>query len=159
MNLKIGETAPEFELSDQDGKTHRLSDYRGKWTLLYFYPKDFTPGCTTQARMFRDQYTQFREADIAVLGISTDTSETHKRFQQMHELPFVLLADPEKKVVAQYGVLAPKEFKGRSFMGTKRTSFLVDPDGNIAKIYENVKPAENASEILRDFKELSKKAA
>lgn len=159
MKLQIGDKAPEFELNDQDGKQHKLSDYAGRWTLLYFYPKDFTPGCTTQARMFRDQYTQFQEADIAVIGISTDTSETHKRFQQMHELPFVLLADPEKKVVELYGVLAPKEFKGREFTGTNRTSFLVDPDGNIVKIYENVKPAENASEILRDFKELSKKAA
>lgn len=158
MDLKVGDIAPDFELKNQDGKTQKLSDYKGKWVLVYFYPKDFTPGCTTEARRIRDNYAQFQQSEIAVLGISTDTSESHKRFQEMHNLPFSLLADTDKKVVNQYGVYGPKKFLGKAYEGTHRISFLIDPMGRIEKIYESVKPAEHAAQILNDFRELKKSA-
>lgn len=158
MKLKTADTAPGFELLDQDKKLHKLPDYNGKWVLLYFYPKDFTPGCTTEARKIRDRYTQFVDAGISVLGVSGDTIETHKRFQNFHELPFSLLADPEKKVIDRYGARGVKKLAGREFEGTLRISFLIDPEGRIAKIYENVKPAEHAAQILEDQRSLSKAA-
>ncbi len=155
--LKVGKAAPSFSLNDQDGKTHKLSAYKGKWVLLYFYPKDDTPGCTKQACGIRDEFPTFKKLECIVFGISTDTEKSHKKFEEKYKLPFTLLADTEKKVVEKYGVWAPKKFMGREFLGTVRTSFLINPEGRIAKIYENVKPAVHAEEVLADLKELRKK--
>ena len=152
MRLKVGDTSPLFELPDQNGKTHKLADYRGRKVLIYFYPKDGTPGCTTEACQIRDNFPKFEETLVAVLGISTDSPESHKKFSQKYKLPFTLLADTNKEVVKTYDVYKPKKFLGREFLGTVRTSFLIDEAGKIIKIYENVKPAIHAEEVLRDLK-------
>lgn len=144
--------APEFTLQDQDGKEHSLSDYRKKWVLLYFYPKDDTAGCTIEACTIRDQFKDFNKIGAVVLGISTDNVSSHKRFANKYELPFTLLADENKEVVGQYGVFGEKKFMGRTYMGTRRTSFLIDPKGNIAKVYEKVKPLTHAAEVIADLK-------
>jgi peroxiredoxin Q/BCP len=149
MKLQIGQDAPEFELSDQNGKNHKLSDYFGKKVLLYFYPKDFTSGCTTEACSLRDSFPKFK--GLEVLGISTDSVASHKKFADKYKLPFTLLSDTEKKVVKLYGVYQPKKFLGKEFLGTMRTSFLIDEKGKIAKIYEGVKPAVHAAEVLADL--------
>ena len=148
MILKAGLKAPDFELPDQDGKSHKLSDLRGKQVLLYFYPKDFTPGCTTEACEFRDNYSAAEKLGIVVLGVSADSVESHKKFSDKYTLPFPLLADPEKKVLNLYGVWAKKKFMGREYMGTLRTSFLIGPEGKIAKVFEKVKPAIHAKEVV-----------
>lgn len=148
--------APDFTLSDQDGKTHSLSDYKGKWVLLYFYPKDDTPGCTIEACTIRDQFKDFKEIGAEVLGVSTDSVDSHRKFANTYELPFTLLADPNKEVVGRYGVFGEKKFMGRTYMGTHRTSFLIDPSGIIAKVYEKVKPELHAAEVIADLRELSK---
>lgn len=147
-----GEEAPDFTLSDQDGTPHALSSYRGKWVLLYFYPKDDTPGCTIEACTIRDQFKDFQKIDAVVLGVSTDSVASHKKFATAYELPFTLLADEHKEVVGRYGVFGEKKMMGRTYMGTKRTSFLIDPKGNIAKVYEKVKPEEHAQEVLADLR-------
>src|SRR3989344_5069825 len=152
--IEEGILAPEFELSDQDGKTHRLSDCRGKWVLVYFYPKDDTPGCTKEACSIRDNWPDFKKLKLTVLGISVDSVKSHDKFAAKYELPFTLLADEEKKVVKQYGVWAKKKFMGREYMGTLRTSLLIDPKGKIAKKYEQVKPEIHAEEVLKDLKKL-----
>lgn len=150
----IGSVAPTFTLKDQNDKVHTLTDYRGKWVLLYFYPKDNTPGCTKQACAIRDEFPAFTKLNCVVFGISTDSEKSHKKFEEKFELPFTLLADVEKKMVHDYGVWVPKKFMGREFLGTLRTSFLIDPEGKIAKIYEKVKPELHAEEVLHDLKEL-----
>lgn len=150
MSLEIGAKAPSFSLPDQDGKIHKLSDYSGKWLLLYFYPKDATPGCTIEACSFRDSFQATREAGIAVVGVSVDSVASHAKFATRHKLPFTLLADQEKKMVEAYGVWGKKKFMGREYLGTSRNSFLIRPDGKIAKIYENVKPASHAQEVIAD---------
>jgi thioredoxin-dependent peroxiredoxin len=147
----IGKTAPAFSLPDQDGKMHTLKDYAGKWVLIYFYPKDSTPGCTIEACTIRDQFQDFKKIKAVVLGVSTDSVKSHKRFADAYELPFTLLADEEKKMVTAYGVYGEKKMMGRTYMGTKRTSFLVTPEGKIKKIYENVKPPVHATEVLADL--------
>src|SRR4030042_1767395 len=151
MRLKVGDAPPLFELPDQNGKTRKLTDYRGRKVLIYFYPKDGTPGCTTEACQIRDNFPKFEETLVAVLGISNDSPESHKKFSQKYKLPFTLLADTNKEVVKTYDVYKPKKFLGREFLGTVRTSFLIDETGKIIKIYENVKPAANAQEVLRDL--------
>ena len=151
MDLKVGAAAPDFELPDQDGKTRKLSDYRGQTILLYFYPRDFTPGCTTEACQIRDSFPKFSDGNTQVLGISTDSVESHKKFAQKYNLPFTLLADIKKEVVKSYGVYKPKKFLGKEFLGVVRTSFLVGEDGKIKKIYEKVKPAIHAEEVLKDL--------
>ncbi len=153
--LTVGDIAPDFTLADQDGTSHTLSGYRGKWVLMYFYPKDNTPGCTKQACALRDAYPNFKKLDCVVFGISTDTEKSHKKFEEKFTLPFTLLADTEKEVVHAYGVWAPKKFMGREFLGTLRTSFLIDPEGTIVKIYEKVKPELHAEEVLTDLKSLT----
>lgn len=149
MKLKIGEQAPDFELPDQNGRNRKLSEFSGKKVLIYFYPKDFTSGCTTEACSLRDSFPRFE--GVEVLGISTDTVASHKKFADKYKLPFTLLADTEKKVVKLYDVYQPKKFLGKEFLGTLRTSFLVDEKGKIAKIYESVKPAVHAVEVLADL--------
>jgi peroxiredoxin Q/BCP len=154
--LHVGNKAPTFTLPDQDGKTHSLSDYTGKWVLLYFYPKDDTPGCTIEACSIRDQFKDFKKIGAEVIGISTDSVKSHKKFVDGYELPFTLLADEHKEMVGAYGVYGEKKFMGRTYMGTMRTSFLVDPKGKIAKVYEKVKPEVHAGEVIADLRSLAK---
>ena len=152
MSLSIGDKAPAFSLPDQDGKVHALKDYAGKVVLLYFYPKDDTPGCTVEACTIRDSWSKFKKAGVVVLGMSVDTVVKHKKFADKYDLPFTLLADVDREVVNAYGVWAKKKFMGREYMGIKRWSFLIGTDGKIAKIYEDVKPADHADEVLTDAK-------
>jgi peroxiredoxin Q/BCP len=156
MSLHLNTKAPDFTLPDQDGKSHTLSDYNGRWVLLYFYPKDDTAGCTTEACMIRDELPNFKKLKAVVLGISVDSVASHKKFTDKYDLPFTLLADEDKNVVEKYAVWAEKSMYGRKYMGTLRTSFLIDPTGRIVKIYEKVKPAVHATEVLEDLKELAK---
>lgn len=152
--LKIGTKAPELNLPDQSGKIHKLSDYAGKWILLYFYPKDDTPGCTKEACGLRDNFPAFKKMKAVILGVSADSSVKHAKFADKYDLPFTLLSDEKKEVLEKYGVWAKKKFMGREYMGILRTSFLIDESGKIAKIYENVKPEAHAEEVLKDLKEL-----
>ena len=152
--LKSGDTAPDFILLDQDGKKHKLSDYRGQWVLVYFYPKDDTPGCTKEACSIRDMMPDFKKLKLKVFGVSIQGVVSHKKFAEKYDLPFTLLADEDKKVVEKYGVWGKKKFMGREYMGTFRISFLINPKGKIAKVYENVKPEVHADEILADLKKL-----
>lgn len=154
MQLHIKSKAIAFVLPDQDGKEHSLKKYLGKWVALYFYPKDDTPGCTAEACGFRDSYAKLKRAGIVILGVSADPVKNHKKFAEKYSLPFPLLADSEKKVVTDYGVLRTKKFMGREYIGISRTTFLIDPAGKIAKIYEDVRPDEHAEEILADMKRL-----
>lgn len=149
--LTKGAPAPAFSLPDQTGKVHTLADYRGQWVLVYFYPKDDTPGCTKEACAIRDRWGEFEKVGAQVLGISTDSVNSHSRFAAKYHLPFPLLADEDKTVVKAYGAWGPKKFMGREFLGTQRRSFLIDPHGRIAKVYGKVKPAEHAEEVLKDL--------
>ncbi len=143
-------------LPDQDGVSHKLSDYKGQWVLLYFYPKDDTPGCTMEACAIRDNFPAFGKLQAQVFGVSVDPVAKHKKFADKYKLPFTLLSDEDKLVVNAYGVWGKKKFMGREYMGTNRISFLIDPDGNIAKVYEKVKPKEHAEEVLTDLAEFAK---
>lgn len=156
MTLTVGEIAPDFSLFDQNGKQHTLAGYRGQWIVLYFYPKDDTPGCTKEACAFRDTFSEFEKLDMPVFGISTDSVESHGKFVEKYELPFTLLADEQKEVVRLYGVWGQKTFRGKEYEGTHRMSFLIDPQGKIAKMYEKVKPAAHAEEVLNDVRSFSK---
>lgn len=147
-----GQEAPDFTLEDQEGTTHTLSQYRGSYVLLYFYPKDDTPGCTKEACAIRDAMPDFTSLDLVVLGISPDTVASHKKFAQKYGLPFTLLADPERTVIDTYGVWGRKKFMGKEYDGVFRTSFLIAPDGTVAKVYENVKPEIHAAEVLEEVK-------
>lgn len=149
-----GSVAPEFKLQDQNGKWHELKDYRGKWVALYFYPKDKTPGCTTQACEFRDNVFAFRNAGAVILGVSVDDVESHKEFSEKHGLPFPILADDKKVVAKQYGVL--KRFLG-TFELAKRDTFLIDPAGKIVRHYEDVDPEGHSKVVLEDIKALQGK--
>lgn len=146
-----GTQAPEFSLPDQDGTIHPISEYRGQWVLLYFYPKDDTEGCTKEACAIRDDFPAFGNLGAKVLGVSVDSVASHKKFAEKYSLPFTLLADEQKNIVNRYGVWGKKKFMGREYEGTSRVSFLIDPEGSIAKVYENVKPAEHAQEVLADL--------
>jgi len=148
--ISIGSLAPNFLLPDQNGKMHSLKEYVGKIVLLYFYPKDSTPGCTLEACTIRDSYAEFIKNKIVVLGVSTDSIESHVKFTERFSLPFTLLSDAKKEVVTLYGVFGKQKFLGREYMGTTRSSFLIDRQGRIAKIYDKVKPSEHADEVLRD---------
>ncbi len=150
--LTPGSVAPRFTLQDQNEVKHSLEDYRNKWVLIYFYPKDDTPGCTKEACAIRDAFPDFKKLRCVVLGISTDTPKSHKKFETKYDLPFTLLADTEKRVVEMYGVWAKKKFMGREHLGVIRTSFLIDPSGVIRKIYNKVKPEVHAEEVLNDLK-------
>ena len=155
MLPKVGTKAKNFTLPDQEGKLHILKEYTGQWVVLYFYPKDDTPGCTVEACQFRDTFPQFKRSQAVVFGVSVDAVKKHAKFATKYKLPFTLLSDEEKKVVELYGVWAKKKFMGREYMGILRTTFLINPVGKIAKIYENVKPAGHAEEVLKDINELS----
>jgi peroxiredoxin Q/BCP len=149
MNMpKAGQMAPDFTLTDENGDTHTLSDYQGKTVLLYFYPKDDTSGCTTEACNFRDDYSSYQESGVVILGVSADDEESHLKFKTKYDLPFTLLADVEKKVVELYGVWGQKKMYGKEYMGIYRTTFLIGVDGKIVKVFENVKPASHSEEVL-----------
>lgn len=151
--IAVGQIAPDFSLPDQDGKTHSLSQYVGRWVLLYFYPKDMTPGCTKEACMIRDAFPRFEQVHAHVFGISADSVESHKKFHDSYELPFPLLSDSGKEMISQYGAWGEKKMMGKSYMGIKRMSVLIDPEGHVKKIYEQVKPEVHAEEVLADLKE------
>ena len=155
MALKQGDTAPPFSLPDQEGTVRKLSDYKGKWVLLYFYPKDNTSGCTKEACAIRDEFPSFGKLDAVVLGVSKDSVKSHKGLAEKHGLPFTLLSDSDTAVQKKYGAWRKKKMAGREYMGTFRMSFLIDPKGRIAKVYEKVKPAEHAAEVLEDLRSLT----
>lgn len=150
-----GDTAPDFSLPDQDGKMHTLASYRGRWVLLYFYPKDSTPGCTKEACMIRDAFPRFEKIHAHVFGISADSVQSHKKFAETYQLPFPLLSDAEKTVVTAYGVWREKQMMGKKFFGIVRSSFLIDPEGVVRKFYPSVKPETHAEEVLADLNDFS----
>ena len=146
--LEISQKAPEFTLPDQDGKAVSLSDFLGKKVVLYFYPKDNTPGCTRQACAFAGAYEGFRSKDVVVIGISKDSTASHQKFAAKYNLPFILLSDPELQAIQAYGVWKEKKLYGKVSMGVVRTTFLIDEQGFIEKVMPKVKPDTNATEIL-----------
>ena len=146
--LEIGDRAPEFTSRDQDGEKVSLKDFRGKTVVLYFYPKDDTPGCTKEACSFRDGFAAFRRRKIEVLGVSVDDEKSHKKFAEKYSLPFRLLADLDKKIVNAYGVWGEKNMYGRKYMGTLRVTYVIDEKGRIAAVWPRVKPEGHAEEIL-----------
>ena len=149
--LKEGSTAPAFNTKDANRETVSLKDLRGQKVVLYFYPKDDTPGCTKEACSFRDAFSQFKKKGIAVLGVSPDTEAAHQKFVTKYKLPFTLLADTDRSIAEAYGVWGEKKFMGRTYMGVHRTTFLIDEKGKIKKIFEKVKPEDHASEVLEAF--------
>lgn len=149
--LNPGAAIPNFSLTDQDGQLHSSDEYQGKWLVLYFYPKDDTPGCTAEACSFRDDYDEYAKRGVAVVGISKDSVKSHKKFQEKYHLPFTLLSDETKETIQAFGAWAPKKFMGKEYMGTLRTTFLINPAGTIEKVYENVTPAGHAAKILADI--------
>lgn len=152
----VGTDAPAFRLQDQEGKWHELSDYKGKWVVLYFYPKDATPGCTTQACDLRDNIFAFREAGAVILGVSVDDVESHKKFAAEHGLPFTILADSTKQATRDYGVL--KRYLGTMELASRET-FLIDPQGKVAKHYPSVDPKTHSATVLKDLRELARAKA
>ena len=146
--LKEGMKAPDFILNDKDGSEVKLSDFYGKKVVLYFYPKDSTPGCTKQACAFASAYEDFKSKDVAVIGISKDSVASHIKFAEKYNLPFILLSDPERKAIEAYGVWQEKKMCGKVGMGVVRTTFIIDENGNIEKVMDKVKPDTNAKEIL-----------
>lgn len=146
--LEIGAKAPDFSLLDQNGKTVHLTDFLGKRVVLYFYPRDNTPGCTRQACAFAERYEQFQGRDVVVIGISKDSVPSHLKFAQKYHLPFVLLSDPELQAIQAYGVWQEKKLYGKVSMGVVRTTYLIDAQGNIQRVMPKVKPDTNAQEIL-----------
>jgi len=151
-NPLLNKPAPAFELPDQTGKVHRLGDYKGKWVVLYFYPKDMTPGCTVEACSFRDNEARLTAAGAIVLGVSADSVKRHAKFAANQSLNFPLLADETLETCKAYESYGKKKFMGRTYDGIMRNTFLIDPAGKIAKVYEGVKPAVHVQEILEDLK-------
>lgn len=143
--------APAFELPDQEGTLHSLKQYKGKWVILYFYPKDDTPGCTKEACSFRDSSAEFKKLGVVILGVSKDSVASHKKFAEKYHLNFPILSDESKKTIVAYNAWGEKKFMGRVFEGVKRTTALIDPEGNIKKVYENVNPLVHAKEVLSDI--------
>lgn len=148
MPIPAGIPASDFELLDDTNTPRKLSDYRGRNVVLYFYPKDDTPGCTKEACHFRDDYSAYEKAGVVILGVSPDSVESHVKFKKKFQLPFPLLADEGHKVCDIYGVWGPKKFMGKEYEGVLRTTFLIDENGNIARVFEEVRPAEHSAELL-----------
>jgi peroxiredoxin Q/BCP len=151
MQLKIGDQAPDFTLKDQRGKAHTLSSYLGKTVLLYFYPKDDTAGCTKEACEIRDNFSAFKKMDTVVLGVSADSVDSHQKFAEKFSLPFPILSDPTKETINAYEAWGKKKFMGKEYEGILRISFLIDEKGTIEKIYEQVKPAQHAKEVIKEL--------
>ncbi len=154
MSNLLNKKAPDFKLPDENGAELSLADFKGEYILLYFYPKDMTPGCTTEACELRNRMNDLKALSVQVLGVSADSEQSHKKFKEKERLNFPLLSDVDKKVIEAYGVWKEKSFMGKKFMGISRESFLIDPKGVIVKHYENVKPAEHALEVIDDVKML-----
>jgi peroxiredoxin Q/BCP len=151
MSLQIGDLAPDFSLPDTQGNLVRLSELRGQRVVLYFYPRDNTPGCTKEACGFRDAYSDYQAQNVVVFGISTDDAKSHAKFTTKYELPFPLLCDADAVVAQAYGSYGLKKFMGKEFMGVYRHTFVIDPNGTIERIYRKVKPESHATEILADL--------
>ena len=149
--ISEGDAAPDFEARDAEGNTVRLSDLRGRKVVLYFYPKDDTPGCTKEACSFRDSFAEFGRRGIKVLGVSTDDEKSHRKFAEKYSLPFTLLADTDHAVADGYGVYGEKQFMGRKYMGVSRKTFLIGEDGRVVKVFDKVKVDEHADEVLKAF--------
>ncbi len=148
LKLKEGDKAPDFKAATTDGRSVSLDEFKDKNVVLYFYPRDDTPGCTKEACAFRDEFSAFKRKDTVVLGVSTDSAKSHSKFAEKYKLPFALLADEDKQIVEAYGVWGQKSFLGRKYMGTHRVTFLIGPDGRIKRIWPTVKPADHAKEVL-----------
>ncbi|MFW6338555.1 MAG: thioredoxin-dependent thiol peroxidase [Alkalispirochaetaceae bacterium] len=146
--LKVGDRAPDFALLNQDGETVRLSDYAGKRVIVYFYPKDDTPGCTKEACSIRDSFPAITEKDAVVFGISADSVESHKRFKDKYELPFTLLSDPERTAIKAYGAWGTKKMYGKEYEGVMRCTYVIGADGTVEKAFEKVKSAQHGEELL-----------
>ena len=149
--IEEGKPAPDFELKSDDGETVKLSSLRGKPVVLYFYPKDDTPGCTTQACGIRDDYSRFEDRGAVVLGVSPDDESSHVKFKEKYGLPFTLLADPEHTVSEDYGVWGEKNYAGRKYMGVERSTVVIDANGTVAKVFRRVKPEEHVQQVLTAF--------
>jgi peroxiredoxin Q/BCP len=148
MPISANQPAPEFSLKDENGVERSLKDFRGQPVVLYFYPKDDTPGCTTEACNFRDDYHVYGENGVTILGVSPDSPKSHAKFKEKYHLPFTLLADEGHKIADAYGVWGPKKFMGKEYEGVYRTTFLIGPNGQIVKVFENVKPDGHSREVL-----------
>ena len=151
--LKERSVAPDFAAKDATGEIVRLKDLRGQKVVLYFYPRDDTPGCTKEACSFRDAFAQFKRRNIRILGVSVDSEASHSKFTAKYKLPFTLIADPDHAIADAYGVYGEKKFMGRTYMGVKRITYLIDEKGKIKKVFEKVKPEEHAQEVLHAFAE------
>ncbi|GAB4333691.1 MAG: thioredoxin-dependent thiol peroxidase [Leptolyngbyaceae cyanobacterium] len=151
MVLKVGDPAPDFSLPDANGKIFKLADLKGQRVVLYFYPRDNTPGCTKEACAFRDSYAEFQDREVVVLGVSTDDAKSHEKFATKYNLPFPLLIDAGGTVAAAYDSYGLKKFMGKEYMGITRNTFVIDPDGRIEKIYKKVKPETHVEEILANL--------
>jgi len=156
--MDINDKAPDFSSLDQDGNPVALKDYRGRWVVLYFYPRADTPGCTIEASSFRDSFPRFDQTDAVVLGVSPDTPAAQKKFADKYDLPFTLVADPDKKICAAYGVMQEKNMYGKKVKGVARTTFILGPDGKIRHIFRKVKPRGHAEEVLNYLREAPKAA-
>lgn len=150
-------TATPFTLPDQDGKVHNLSDYRGKWVIVYFYPKDDTPGCTKEACNFRDTFHELQAKNVVILGISKDSVTSHKKFAEKYDLNFPLLSDESTDIIKAYHAWGEKKFMGKTFIGVQRITYLINPEGDIAKEYQHVNPIFHAKEIIKDLETLQEK--
>jgi peroxiredoxin Q/BCP len=154
MLLASGIKAPDFSLPDENNVIRKLSEFHGRPLVLYFYPKDDTSGCTTEACSFRDDYSAYMSANLVILGVSPDSPNSHAKFKEKYSLPFPLLADEGHKVCDKYGVWGPKKYMGRTYEGVKRTTFLIAPNGRIAQVFENVKPVGHSKEVLKALAKL-----
>ncbi len=154
MPITANIPAPDFDLQDDTGAKRKLSDFRGKPLILYFYPADDTPGCTKEACNFRDDYSQYQKEHVTILGVSPDSVKSHAKFKAKYQLPFPLLADEGHKVCDTYGVWGPKKMMGREYEGVLRTTFLIDANGKIARVFENVRPAEHSTEVISALKSM-----
>jgi thioredoxin-dependent peroxiredoxin len=154
MPISSGIPAPEFDLLDDTNSSRRLSDFKGQPVILYFYPADDTSGCTKEACGFRDDYSAYQKSGVTILGVSPDSVESHLKFKEKYQLPFPLLADEDHQVCNAYGVWGLKKFVGREYEGVLRTTFLIDADGKIARVFENVRPSEHSAEVLEALKDL-----
>lgn len=152
--ITINNNAPDFQLPDQTGKSHSLSKLAGKWVVLYFYPKDNTPGCTIEACAFRDSAGDFAKKQIAVLGVSKDSTRSHEKFASKYKLSFPLLSDESSEIIKKYGAWGKKRFMGKEFEGVKRATYVINPQGKVVKVYEKVNPLVHAKEILSDIEKM-----